>query len=277
MSSTSKPAGILRKEDILSEIKSHRLIRDALEENVQACSYDMTIGTIFIDKKKITPADMSGITINPGAIVSVFTAEELDLPSDIAGTAYAINSMSSEGLLVLNPGHIDPGFRGPLTVRAINMRATSKALNFGTRIFTVIFERLPEPTAYPYDYNRTRRELENEFHEKDVEQNPESLFKLVTLGKDKPLMTAEDVRNEIKKHWSTRLATFAAIVAAIFAILAVVIPLLRDNKEKAVTPIVITVPPNNQQGNANSRVNAGGSDAPSGSSTNSAVSNGNRR
>jgi deoxycytidine triphosphate deaminase len=247
----NKLAGILRKEDIIEEMKAGRLIKEGSEENVQACSYDMTIGTIFIDKEKLTPTDKKSVTLSPGAIVSVFTKEELDLPQDIAATAFAINAMSSEGLLVLNPGHIDPGFKGPLTVRAINLRATSKAITFGTRIFTVIFDRLPAATAHPYSQNKTREEREIDFHAKDVEQNPESLFKLVTLGKDKPLMTAEEVDRRITEHMMSRaifLGTMLSVVLALIAALFAVIAVFKDTSNKAL-PVV--------QDNANRAVESG--------------------
>lgn len=243
-----KRAGLLRKEDIEKEIREIKLIKHHEPENIQACSYDMRVGTIYINKKKYTPDVTQGteVTLDPGAIINILTEEELKLPDDIAATAFAINSLSSEGLLVLNPGHIDPGFEGPLTVTAINLRATSKVVLFSTPIFTVIFERLPQPTNYPFKYNKTREQLEQEFYAKHVEQNPESLYRLVTIGKDKPLMTAQEVDNRIRSYWLTWIVTITSVVAAIFAILAV----FKDD-DKTSSPVNITIPATVQQANTN--------------------------
>jgi len=103
---------ILTDKEIEQEIDSRSLILKADKSNIQACSYDMTIGTIFTgDGDKINNAHEKAKepkVIKPGEIVSFFTEEELDLPDNISATAFAMNSWSSKGLLVLNPGHIDP-------------------------------------------------------------------------------------------------------------------------------------------------------------------------
>src|ERR1700738_3518011 len=182
-------SGILTYDDIVEELKHGRLITKGEVRYVEACSYDLRVGTIFREGLPIKGEPGQAI-LQPGDIVSLFTLEELDLPDDIAATAFAINAMSSQGILVLNPGHIDPGFKGPLTVRAINLRATSKPIDLGARVFTVIFERLPKSTSRPSPaIADSRQERENKFSEMDVAQNPHSIARLVMLGKDKPLMT----------------------------------------------------------------------------------------
>jgi deoxycytidine triphosphate deaminase len=103
-----------------------------------------TIGTIFREDQILRAEGGRAnerIIIEPGEIVSVLTLEELNLPGDVAATAFAINSQSREGLMVLNPGHVDPGFRGPLSVKAINLRKVPLSIAGGDKIFTVIFER----------------------------------------------------------------------------------------------------------------------------------------
>lgn len=223
-------AGILAADDILKEIESNGLIKNGVPENVQASSYDMRIGTIFRDGRIIKGTQGAGdqVLLDPGEIISIFTLEELDLPDYIVGTAFSMNALSSGGLLVLNPGHIDPGFKGPLTVRAINLRATRKAIDLGTPIFTVIFERLPKATTRPYSKYIARHQKELKFNSNDVEQNPGSLGRLVTLGKDRPLVTPEEVNKLIIQHWmswtiiaGTIITVALAAIAAVFAIIGV--------------------------------------------------------
>jgi deoxycytidine triphosphate deaminase len=217
-------AGILTREDILAEIDAGRLIKNAIPEGVQPCSYDLRIGTIFSENKilKKPSTDEDSVILVPGGIISLFTLEELDLPDNIAATAFAMNEMSSQGVLVLNPGHVDPGFQGPLTVRIINIRETAKALAFGTPIFTVIFSRLPHPTRHGYAFNKSRRERELTFKAIDVEQNPKTLLGLLNAGDEKPLMTPEEVDRRIMKHWLTWTTAGAAVLTAVLALIAAV-------------------------------------------------------
>jgi dUTPase len=220
--------GVLTYDDIVLELANNRLISGGDAKYVEACSYDMRVGTIFREGLPIRGAQGQAI-LQPGDIVSLFTLEELDLPADIAATAFAMNAMSSQGILVLNPGHVDPGYKGPLTVRAINLRATPKAIDLGTRIFTVVFERLPKATGKPYGpIPGDREERELKFNSIDVEQNPHSMARLVMLGKDRPLMTGDEVDRRIRDHWTTKatlIGTIAGLlvagIAAIFAIIGV--------------------------------------------------------
>lgn len=268
------PAGVLNSAAIEREIDNQRLIRGADKSLIQACSYDMRIGTIFKAGRPITGPQTQGneVQVEPGEIISLFTQEELDLPADIMATAFAINSMSSQGLLVLNPGHVDPGFVGPLTVRAINIRKTAKAINLGTKIFTVIFERLPDPTPKPYNKNVSRQEREIEFNAMDLEQNPKSLTSLIFEGKDHPFITAEavdekirnyvtgekvsrqiisaaDVDNKIKdfvttekvdsqirNYWATWVIFVASLIAAIAAVIAVWQGFTKDKPSQSLSP-----------------------------------------
>lgn len=216
--------GILSKEDIINEMEQGRLITRADESSVEPCSYDMKIGTIFSNGQVVNgshPKANEQVIIQPGEIISVFTFEELDLPVNIAATAFAMNSQSSRGLLVLNPGHIDPGFKGSLTVKVLNLRKVPLALGLGTPIFTIVFECLPKSTD-AYDRNMSRNEREREFNARDVETAPRDLAELVVLSKKYPFPTRQEVKDIVKGHWSSWVALSFMFIAAIGAIVAAV-------------------------------------------------------
>jgi len=210
------PVGILNDEAIKSEIKAGRLITGADENNIQACSYDMRIGSIFRRGVpiKTLPVQEEDIQVQPGEVVSLFTLEEVNLPADISATAFAINEMSSQGLLVLNPGHVDPGFSGPLTVRAINIRKNTKTINLGTKIFTVIFERLPVAAAAPYSKRISRQEREHNFAGMDLEQNPGTLTNLIIKSRDFPFITAVQADEKIRNFITAEKVDQRLIAAA---------------------------------------------------------------
>jgi len=90
------------------------------ESPIQASSIDLHIGEIFLPGKK---GDEPGAESNPltGHILSsgetavVITQEKFTLPKDIAGIGFPPSTrMSFKGILMTNPGHIDPGYNGHL-------------------------------------------------------------------------------------------------------------------------------------------------------------------
>lgn len=234
---------ILTKDEIEKLIAvandDDKLIKDADPQLISGCSYDLRIGTIFRDGK-ILRDQSSQILVEPGDTVSIFTLEELQLPDDIAGVAFAINKQSSRGFLVLNPGHVDPGYRGPLTVKAINLTKTSMYISHGLPIFTVIFERLPKPVEL-YNNNITREKKEQDYIEQELRAAPRGV--MIRTDNDLPYTTHHDVEQAIKdhwrgdakllvndavrKHWMSRAAFFAAMVAAVTGIIAIIIALVK--------------------------------------------------
>lgn len=240
--------GILPADEIMDEVKENRIIKGGIESSVQACSYDMRIGTIFRHGRIIKGQQAAGdvVLVEPGEIISVFTLEELDLPADVAATVFPINAMSSEGLLVLNPGHVDPGFKGPLTVRAINIRATSKSIDLGTPIFTVIFERLSRPTPKPYTRSVDRQQREIKFNATDVEQNPKSMANLVMLGAVKPLITGEEVDRRIENHWMSKVVIVGTIITVALSAIAAIFAVIAVFKASPSQPVIVNPPQGGQ-------------------------------
>jgi len=117
-------------------------------QNLESCSYDLRVGSIFKGKEifseqLLKPDEKNIIELKPSEIVTLLTLEEVNLPSNIYGTVFAMNRFSSRGFLILNPGHIDPGYKGPISICAINLSKDTVALQIGkTKIFTIIFDRL---------------------------------------------------------------------------------------------------------------------------------------
>jgi len=289
--------GILAKQDIEALINDGKLISNADLGRLEPCSYDMRVGTIFYEGQVINGAHSQAdaqIIVQPGEIISLFTEEELHLPLNIAATAFAINEMSSKGLLVLNPGHIDPGFEGPLTVKALNMRKVPLAITRGQAIFTVIFECMPTSTNKKYSGNKSRADREREFNARDVETAPGTLANLVILGTDAPFPNRQEVRemialapfvNEQKvkeligEHWMSRWTLVFTIVAAIASIVAVIIGaaalyvaypkpvVVRDNNSVSQPPTALGQATESTVGTATSKPTAAGPAADSSGGT----------
>src|SRR5260370_3383709 len=90
-----------------------------VDSPIQACSIDWRIGKIFIpgktgkaDGSQDCPLELHALESGQTAVVS--TLEELCLPNDVAAIGFPPNRVSVKGMLMTNPGHIDPGYAGPM-------------------------------------------------------------------------------------------------------------------------------------------------------------------
>lgn len=75
---------ILTYDEIVNEINNNRLITGGDVRFVEACSYDMRVGTIFREGPPIKGQQGQAI-LHPGDIVSLFTLEELSLTRGCGG------------------------------------------------------------------------------------------------------------------------------------------------------------------------------------------------
>lgn len=231
---------ILRYEDIEEELRHGRLITEYIQASIQPSSYDLRVGTVFREGQIINQNHQRAgeqFVIQPGEIVSLLTMEELRLPDNMIAIAFPMNKWSSEGLLVLNPGYVDPGFNGPLSVKIVNLRRTRISISRGQAIFTVSFFRIGASTTHPYNRNKERGDREVEMNTKELEQSAGSISELLKAAPDRPYTTKDDVDRivreqpfltrdavdkAIREHWMSRSGFFLAAIAAIAAVVAAV-------------------------------------------------------
>lgn len=217
---------LLTETEILAEISIGKLIQNGDPNRVSTCSYDMAVGIIFRKGQVIdssSPPKDQQIVVNPGEVVTMLTAEILNLPNDIAATAYAMNSKSSEGFLVLNPGHVDPGYIGALEIKAINLRKVPLALGIGNKIFTVVFQRVGNMTQ-GYGHNISPEDKLVSVQKKDVELSVGSISELVDLTG--PFTTEEKVKKLILSHWMTWIIFMLTFIAAAASVIGVFLVLM---------------------------------------------------
>lgn len=124
------------------------------ESLVQPCSLDLTIGKIFVPGVK---ADELGGSKNPklknhslgqGETALVETTEEFNLPQNIGGFGFPPARVSRNGILMTNPGHIDPGYHGKLSFTLVNMGKEPNELRKGDLICTVLLFKMDNPPQH---------------------------------------------------------------------------------------------------------------------------------
>jgi dCTP deaminase len=110
-------------------IKSENFPDQIVElKNQKAASLDLTVGSIFCPQgdKLFKASDMEELRLNkhtlaPGETLLIEVNEPFNMPTDKAGIIFAPNHLTKKGIIMTNPGHIDPGFEGKITVCLVNM------------------------------------------------------------------------------------------------------------------------------------------------------------
>lgn len=194
---------------------------------IKAASLDLSIGSIYLPKSNNrsyllqiikfiqsklllmqddVPLAHQCYCLGIGETAVIKTKEILNIPPDLVGIAFPPASLSLQGLLTTNPGHIDPGYEGPLHLTVINMSREPFPLKAGDRIIRVLFARLGQTPQTPYNvrYPKTGKSVINE-------------NLLETLSHDFVNVTerAESIsRNTVKKAqiWATVIPVVVAIV-----------------------------------------------------------------
>jgi dCTP deaminase len=116
---------------------------------IHSATLDLTIGEIFIPgspQNNVGGSDhgKNEHSLAQGHTAVVKTRERVHMSGRQAGIAFPPARMSLNGLLMTNPGHIDPGYDGPLHCTVINMGHESYVLRRGDRIIRVLFFELDQ-------------------------------------------------------------------------------------------------------------------------------------
>lgn len=99
----------------------------SIDASVRGCAIDLHIGEVFRPASKsgepgstASPHKLS-VTLAEGETAIVRTRESFKLDARHAAFVFPASSVSIQGLLMTNPGLVDPGYEGPVHVTVINM------------------------------------------------------------------------------------------------------------------------------------------------------------
>lgn len=149
---------MLADQEIRREIGAGELIIAPFEESsLQPASYDFRIGrAAFVSsaKEKIDVSQKGLIVIEPGDFAVLETLERVEVGRQIAAMLGLRSEYARQGLLMLSGPQIDPGFRGVLVIRVINLAPKPVAFPYEAAFLTAQFFRLAEPVTRPYQGTR---------------------------------------------------------------------------------------------------------------------------
>lgn len=126
-----------------------------LDTSIRGCAVDLHIGSVYRPGAKDgEPGSASkpfalSVVLNEGETALVQTLESFKLDAQHAAFVFPASSVSIQGLLMTNPGHVDPGYEGPVHVTVINMGREPYALQPKDRLLRGLIYKLDSPVASP--------------------------------------------------------------------------------------------------------------------------------
>ncbi len=118
---------------------------------IQPASIDFTIGEMRKNEKESGKSrSVEEWCLAPGSMVIVATKEKLNLPPHLGAITVSPVSQSIKGILILNQGHIDPGFQGFMRFIIINMSQESIPLRQGDIISSILIYELSAEVSVDY-------------------------------------------------------------------------------------------------------------------------------
>lgn len=126
---------------------------------IQPSSIDLHIGEIYLpDRDPEKPGGVDNpvkkFALRFGHTAVVKTREKLNLPNDVAGFGFPPARVAFGGLLMINPGHIDPGYSGYLHLTLINVGRADIVLDCNEAIFSLLLIRLGREVHRDYSQRR---------------------------------------------------------------------------------------------------------------------------
>ncbi|NMF50258.1 hypothetical protein HHL01_19110 [Pseudoalteromonas arctica] len=133
---------LISHNDLLT---SEDVNRSDILNQVQSSSVDLTIKAIYSatdgissKQRSIENCGSDIIELSPGQTVVIQVAEKFKMPNSLGGIIFPPNSMSKAGIVMTNPGHIDPNFEGFISVYLVNMGKTNVTLEKNDKVATLL-------------------------------------------------------------------------------------------------------------------------------------------
>ena len=151
----------LNDEDITAAVIKGELIDPYKPENVRNCRYYLRVGRVFmpetgnellLDPVAVHPASTGAAQsrplawcIEPSETLVVMTEEVINIPPHLFATYGPLNHLAQQGLLLVNPSIIEPGYKGPLSCYFVNFSSQAIRIAPGASITKICFHHLSRP------------------------------------------------------------------------------------------------------------------------------------
>jgi len=149
--SIPRPVAVLSDRDIVKAMEAKRLrIGGFKPESLTPNGYDLAIAEVAIVTDKEETVREGTAKVPPQTRFAVSTLEVVDLGPDITAQLWLRTTWARKGVLA-SFGKVDAGFRGTLTLAAVNANpSASLEVRIGERFAQIVFEDLSTPAEKAY-------------------------------------------------------------------------------------------------------------------------------
>ncbi|MDE3098722.1 MAG: hypothetical protein KGJ88_04555 [Verrucomicrobiota bacterium] len=155
-----KSRGILDKQSITNLIRAGTLLKDALTDNIQPASYDLTVGgTVWCKGKLYKLTAHEPITIPPYSYVLVEAHEKACLPNFVVAHYDIKVSLFIQGVILSNGPQVDPGFDKILLCMLFNGSDSNIGLKLGEHFATMEFLVTTKVTEKYHEHHQGHKTL----------------------------------------------------------------------------------------------------------------------
>lgn len=211
-----------------NEILTREFLKNADAASVKNACYYLQIETIIPAGKSEVKFDfdkpLKSLILEPRDIAWIVSKEEFNL-SEYTTTALVTlrSSFTKQGLLALDVGLVDPGYKGPIGSIVINFSSKRVTLAAGDKFFRVIFlehkeipnnQRTVPPTTTSREYIRARHDT--------IVSDFSSTFLGETRIADKILDEVLDqvLARLLKRHWVNMIIGTVLITSFVYLLIS---------------------------------------------------------
>lgn len=145
---------MMTDQEIRDAISKREIVLNPLDESkIEPASYDARVGVwAFASslREKLNLSVKGMLVVEPGEFAVLECRERIELDNRTAAQLGLRSEYARRGLLMLSGPQIDPGFKGTLVVRVINLAPKPIAMPFEAPFLTLQFFRLSSPVSKVY-------------------------------------------------------------------------------------------------------------------------------
>lgn len=145
---------MMNDEQIRAAIDKREIVLDPIDlTKLEPASYDIRVGNrAFASSSKdiIVLSEKGVLIVEAGEFAVLESRERIELDRSIVAQLGLRSEYARRGLLMLSGPQVDPGFKGILVVRVVNLAPKRIALPYEAPFLTVQFFRLSSPASRPY-------------------------------------------------------------------------------------------------------------------------------
>jgi hypothetical protein len=117
------------------QIEAAGIVSGAIQASCRATTYDATIGDIIAEGELL---EKDTFVLEKRGVVWVVSAEEFEFGDTKTGLATLKTTWTHKGVLALNVGVVDPGWKGPLATALVNFSGGKISISKGDPFFRVM-------------------------------------------------------------------------------------------------------------------------------------------